>query len=285
MDISIIVPAYNEENGIRKVIEKIRKVADNYEGNCELIVVNDGSTDETGEVVKQNHVKLIEHPMNGGYGAALKTGIKKATHDIIVITDADGTYPNEEIPKLVKYMKNYDMVVGARTGQSVEVPLVRRPAKWAINKLANYLSETKIPDLNSGLRVIRKEVVERFLPLLPNGFSFTTTITLAMLTNGYSVKYIPIDYHKRTGKSKVRPIRDTLNFIQRIVRTVMYFNPLKVFLPVSLSFFATSVLMLLYRVFIHKAFGSVTIILFVTGVQILALGMVADLINKRMSVK
>lgn len=285
MNVSIIIPAYNEENSIGKVIEEIRKAVDNYEGNCELIVVNDGSTDGTSEAVKQSQAMLIEHPVNRGYGAALKTGIKKAMHDIIVMTDADGTYPNEEIPNLVKYIEDHDMVVGARTGENVKIPFIRKPAKWVISKLANYLGETEIPDLNSGLRVMRKEIIERFLPLLPNGFSFTTTITLAMLTNGYSVKYVPIDYHKRTGKSKMKSIRDTLNFIQLITRTVMYFNPLKVFLPVSLSFFAISALLLLYRAFIHRAFGSVTVILFVAGVQILALGMIADLINKRMSIK
>jgi len=283
MDISIIIPAYNEENSIRDVIDEIYRVTNNHNLNCELIVINDGSTDKTGEVVKQSKAKLIEHDENRGYGASLKTGIKKSAYDIVVITDADGTYPNEEIPNLVKYVKDYDMVVGARTGQNAKIPLIRKPAKWAINKLANYLSETKIPDLNSGLRIMRKEVIERFLPLLPNGFSFTTTITLAMLTNSYSVKYVPIDYHKRVGKSKIRPIRDTLNFIQLIIRTVMYFKPLKVFLPVSLSFFAISVLMLLYRIFIHRAFGSTTVILFVTGVQILALGLIADLINKRIT--
>ena len=283
MNVSIIIPAYNEENSIGDVIAEIYRVTNNHNLNCELIVVNDGSTDKTGEVVKQSKAKLIEHPVNRGYGATLKTGIKKAAYDIVVITDADGTYPNEEIPNLVKYVKDYDMVVGARIGQNAKIPLIRKPAKWAINKFANYLSGTKIPDLNSGLRVMRKEVIERFLPLLPNGFSFTTTITLAMLTNSYSVRYVPIAYHKRVGKSKIRPIRDTLNFIQLIVRTVMYFRPLKVFLPISLSFFATSFLMLLYRTFIHRAFGSTTVILFVTGVQILALGLIADLINKRIT--
>ena len=155
----------------------------------------------------------------------------------VVITDSDGTYPNDRIPELAAMMTDWDMVVGARTGDEVRVPLVRRPAKWALNMLANVLVETRIPDLNSGLRVFRREVVLRFLPILPNGFSFTTTITLAMLSEGYRVTFVPIDYYARQGRSKIRPVYDTLNFLQLIVRTVLYFNPLRVFLPLSLFFF------------------------------------------------
>ena len=282
MKVSIIIPAYNEEEGIGDVLKQIQELDLNEES--EIIVVNDGSTDATIEAIKEisNEVKIVSHETNLGYGAALKAGIRRANNDIVVITDADGTYPTEEIPRLVEIIKNYDMVVGARTGENVNIPIIRRPAKWVLNKLANYLTGRKIPDINSGLRVMRKEIVESFVPLLPDGFSFTMTITLAMLTNGARVKYVPINYNRRSGKSKIRPIQDTFNFFQLIVRTVLYFDPLKIFLPVGFFFIGVSFLLILYRFFIARAFGVTATVLFVCGIQVLAIGMIADLIDKRL---
>jgi len=283
--VSIVIPAYNEEKGVAGTLEEIKRMTKNLEMECEVIVVDDGSKDNTAEIATQSGVKVIQHPQNRGYGAALKTGIHHADYDTIVITDADGTYPNGDIPNLLAEMEQYDceMVVGARTGENVNIPLIRKPAKWAINKLANYLSRTKIPDLNSGLRVMKKNVVEKFLGVLPDGFSFTTTISLAMLTNGYLVRYIPIDYRKREGKSKIKPIKDTLNFIQLIVKTVLYFEPLRVFTPLSMVFILASLGVLLYSFFFSpKIMDITTLVLFVTGVQMLAIGMLADLVNKRL---
>jgi glycosyltransferase involved in cell wall biosynthesis len=216
-----------------------------------------------------------------GYGAALKTGIRHAKNEIIVITDADGSYPIDNIPLLLENMENADMVVGARIGKKVHIPIFRKPAKWFINKLANKLSGIKIPDLNSGLRAMRKDRVERFFSILPDSFSFTSTITLAFLTNGYSVKYIPIEYYKRKGKSKIHPIKDTLNFIQLVIRTIMYFDPLKVFLPLSFIFFGASGVVLIASWLSGRFMDVTTVILFVTGIQLLAIGMIADLIDKR----
>lgn len=284
MQISIIIPAYNEEKAIVSVLKEIEDVMNHSRLSYEIIAVNDGSTDKTMEVLKNSglNIKVFNHTVNRGYGASLKTGICNAQHEIVVIADADGTYPYERIPELVSYMKNYDMVVGARTGVSIKVPLVRKPAKWVINRLANYLTGVKIPDLNSGLRVMKKAIVNKFARLLPDQFSYTATITLAMLTNGYQVKYVSVDYHARIGRSKIRPIRDTLNFIQLIVRTVMYFNPLKVFIPLTLALFFMSGGVFLYSYFFTpKVMDITTVILFVSAVQVLAIGMVADLINKR----
>jgi len=284
--VSIVIPAYNEEKGIAGTLEEIKRMTKNLEMECEVIVVDDGSKDNTAEIASQSGgVKVIQHPQNRGYGASLKTGIHHAKYDTIVITDADGTYPNGDIPKLLAEMEQYDceMVVGARTGENVRIPIVRKPAKWFINKLANYLSKTKIPDLNSGLRVMKKSIVEKYLGILPNGFSFTATITLAMLVNAYLVRYIPIDYRKREGKSKIRPIRDTLNFIQLITKTVLYFEPLRVFTPFSMIFILASLGVLLYSLFFSPQIMDITtLVLFVTGVQMLAIGMLADLINKRL---
>ncbi|MBC8488088.1 MAG: glycosyltransferase family 2 protein [Bacteroidetes bacterium] len=285
--ISVIIPAYNEEESIIGVITKIRDNLKIIDGSCEIIVVNDGSTDNTGKVLETSkmNIKLLTHERNVGYGAALKTGIKNAEYENIVITDADGTYPNERILDLVHTLEEggFDMVVGARTGKNAKIPLVRRPAKWVITKLANYLSGTKIPDLNSGLRVMRKEVVNKFMNILPDGFSFTSTITLALLTNGYSVKYVPIDYFKRKGKSKIRPIYDTFNFIQLIIRTVLYFNPLKVFFPLSLFLVLIAFLILIVSLLLTVKGMDVTFgVILMTAVIVITIGMLADLIDKRM---
>lgn len=277
---TIIIPAYNEATSIINVIEEVNKLTGHYE----VIVVDDSSTDGTFELAKEAGVKVIRHTENSGYGASLKTGIKQSRYDTVVITDADCTYPNEKITEIVNAFKDgsHDMVVGSRTGKNVRIPLIRKPAKWILNKLANYLSGTKIPDLNSGFRVMKKEVVERFIKILPDGFSFTTTITLAMLTNGYSVKYMPIDYLKRKGKSKIKPIQDTLNFIQLIIRTVLYFNPLRVFIPLSISLivFAFMVLILSW-LFTGKVMDVSFGVILMTAVTVMTIGLLADLIDKR----
>lgn len=282
-EVSIVVPAYNEENGIGPVINQIHDVLKASGFTYEIIVVDDGSEDKTALIAsKVGDIKLIQHSQNKGYGEALKTGIKNARYDIITITDADGTYPNGDIPKLLNDIDKHDMVVGARTGDNVRIPLIRRPAKFFINRLANYLAEVKIPDLNSGLRAFKKDIALKFFRVLPSGFSFTTTITLAMLCNGFSVKYIPIDYYKRTGKSKINPFRDTLNFLQLIVRIVMYFNPLKVFIPISIFLLFSGLALLGHDLFVVQNIGDKTVLLLLSSIQVAIIGMLADLIDKRM---
>ena len=277
---TVIVPAYNEEKGITNVIEELKSLNNNFE----IIAVDDGSTDRTYEILKSLGIKVVQNNKNMGYGVSLKRGIKEAVGDIIVITDADGTYPNKRILELIKIFQegNFDMVVGARVGKNVKIAFIRRPAKWFITKLASYLTGTKIPDLNSGLRVMKKEVVEKYIKILPDGFSFTSTITLAMLTNGYSVKYAPIDYFQRKGKSKIKPIHDTLNFIQLIIRTVMYFNPLKIFVPLSLFLVLLAFLVLLGSWVLTDKVMDVTFgVILMTAVMVIVIGMLADLIDKR----
>jgi len=280
--LSVIIPAYNEEKAIKETISGLKKELKKLDLDYEIIVINDASTDKTKKILEKNkEIKLINHPHNRGYGASLKTGIKESKNEWILIIDADGTYPIESIPELIKYSLDYDMVVGARTKKSVKIPLVRKPAKWMLNKLANCLCSTKIPDLNSGLRIMRKGLVKKFISILPNGFSFTTTITLAALTNDYSVKYIPINYERRIGKSKIKPIKDTLNFFQLIIKTILYFNPLKVFVPLSLFLFLASMFVLVYSsLFTPRILDTTTAILFISSIQLLAIGMLAELIVK-----
>lgn len=289
--VSIIIPAYNEESGIADVLQELlhtmRTLASHLPQDLpwEVIIVDDASQDQTSAKLQPflgEQIQLFRHRTNRGYGAALKTGISHASYPWILITDADGTYPNRHIPELLEQCATHDMIVGARIGENTNIPLLRRPPKWVLRKLASYLSQTSIPDLNSGLRLMRKSIVEKFLHILPDGFSFTTTITLAMLSSGYSVLYVPIDYHKRKGHSKIRPIADTLNFLKLILRTSMYFDPLRIFLPMSGFFFLAS---------LGVGFGSwlwtgrvmdvTTVVLFVTGVQMLVLGMFADMLNLR----
>jgi glycosyltransferase involved in cell wall biosynthesis len=285
--ISVIVPAFNEQEGIGEVLHSLSRVLIRSGLTHEIIVVNDGSTDRTQEAIETLNLSLrcIRHPQNKGYGAALKSGIKKALYDWIVIIDADGTYPQEAIPLLVQtaWEKDWDMVVGSRDKKNAHIPWIRKPAKRFLGFLASYLSGTPIPDLNSGLRVINKKAVKSFFPLLPEGFSFTSTITLALLTNGYGVAYIPIDYYQRQGKSKIKPIRDPLNFLKLIIRMVLYFDPLKIFIPVTAILIVLAFAILIGSFLLTGKAMDVTFGVFLmSALEIFVIGMLADLIVKRL---
>ena len=285
--VTIVVPVYNEEASLEGVVDRLCGL--DLGVPTTVLVVDDGSTDGTADALERlrgRHSRLWvhTHPRNAGYGAALKTGFDRARTAIIVITDADGTYPEDRITDLLAHIDaGADMAIGARLGAEVNIPFVRRPAKAALRKLASFLAGTKIPDLNSGLRAIRRDFLLEYRPILPDGFSFTTTITLAALTNGHRVEYITIDYAHRAGTSKIRPIRDTLGFIALIVRTVLYFRPLKVFYPATLCLFALLLAFLYYDLFWLEEpnLGDKTVLVFVAMVQVLSVGLLADLIEKK----
>ncbi len=281
LSVSVLIPAYNEEGAIAETVEAIKQQAGHFK-ELEIVVINDGSTDRTSEIASKLPVTFIEHPANRGYGAALKTGMQRAKFDYILIADADGTYPLEDIPRLLAEAPNCDMVVGARTGAIVQVPLLRRPGKWIITRLAEYLSGQKIPDLNSGFRIFRKDVALRYLSLYPDGFSFTTTITLAMLTNHYRVKFLSINYLKRVGKSSIHPIRDFTNFTILIIRICAYFKPLHVFVPPALLFIVLGLVKGFVDYHGQGHLGLLAITVALTGVQMLFIGLLADLIDQRM---
>jgi glycosyltransferase involved in cell wall biosynthesis len=282
--VSVIIPCYNEVDSIAGTLEQVRAVLDTLGLPGEIIVVDDGSTDGTAAQVDLNRFRLVSNGVNLGYGAALMNGARAARYDCLVITDADGTYPIGEIPALVAQLEESDMVVGARTGPNVRIPWVRRPAKWLITRLANYVTGSRIPDLNSGLRAIRRGLWERFEGIFPKGFSLTSTITLAALTSGYRVIYHPIDYHARVGQSKIKPIRDTINFIMLILRTTLLFDPLRVFIPLSLLMILASVVIgggsLIMKMINpeHLFLDTTTTLLFISGIQLLAMGGIADVI-------
>jgi glycosyltransferase involved in cell wall biosynthesis len=283
-DFTIVVPCYNEEGAILDVIQKLRMQLKGK--NYEMIIVDDGSTDATAEKLREAMsadatLNVVKHDGNRGYGAALKTGCRRSKSELIVITDADGTYPNERIPELVEMAANADMVVGARTADDVIYPFLRKIPKLFLSRYVSWLAGQTVPDMNSGLRVIRGTSVERFMSILPNGFSFTTTITIAMLRNYDNVLFVPISYNARVGRSKIRPIRDTLNFIQLITRTGMYFAPLRLLAPVVVMLIIGAFTSLGYDIIVLGNITDKTIVLLTTGMNVAIFALLADMIDKR----
>lgn len=282
--VSIIIPCYNEEQGLLKTLKDIYKNLE-FIDHYEIIAINDGSTDGTRKILvnskaSYDSLEIIENEKNLGYGASLKKGIRKARGEIIVITDADATYPASDIKKLIKHLDNCDMAVGARLGNSVNIPWVRRPAKWILLKYAKWMSKADIKDLNSGLRAFRKEDSLRFFHLFPDGFSFTSTITLAMHINGFNVKYIPINYHKRLGNSSIRPIHDTLAFFSLVLRTTMYFRPFQVFGSLSCFFLFSAIATgVIGKLITNKVPDVATVSLISTSLIFFGLGLIGDLVN------
>jgi glycosyltransferase involved in cell wall biosynthesis len=230
--LTVVIPALNEEAAIAETVGRIRMALEKEAVVHEIIVVNDGSTDRTGPIARECGAEVIDHPAPGGYGLALKAGILVSKYDLIAITDADGTYPCERITELYRLVASdgFDMAVGARTGREYEGTFIKMPARRLFVWLSEYATGRKIDDINSGLRVFRKDIVLRYLATISDGFSFTTTITLATMLNGYFVKYVPISYYKRVGKSHVRYVRDSLRSLQIIIESILYYNPLKLFL-------------------------------------------------------
>lgn len=282
----MVVPAFNEEKAVGAEVTTLRSVLEKTGWPFEIIVVDDGSKDGTADAAESAGARVVRHRVNRGYGAALKTGIRVAKGNIIGITDADGTYPPEALPKLVSMLVEgqHDMVVGARVGPQAEIPLMRRPAKWVLGRLAELIAGEPIPDLNSGQRVFSRKSVLRFFSLLPDGFSFTTTITLAMLSNGHRVAYEPVGYAKRVGRSKIHPIRDTLGFTSLILRVALYFAPLKIFLPLSVLLLLIALAWGLVSKFVLGSLADVsTVLLVLAAVQVVVVGLVAELINRRVT--
>jgi len=280
LDVSVVLPVHNEAGHVEREIQRITSALEASPYRYELIVVDDGSTDGSDEILAGlEGIHLVRFGRNRGTGAARKAGTHLARGRVVVWTDVDMTYPNEDIPRLVKELEGFDQVVGARTSERGKMKALRVPAKWLIRKLASYLSDTKIPDLNSGLRAFRGDVARQFLHLLPAGFSCVSTMTLAFLTNGYSVKHIPIDYRPREGRSKFHWWTDTKRYIRQVIRMIMSFNPLRIFLPISLGLTALGTTKLVYD-WVTRDFhlATNTLLIFFAAFQMLAIGLLADLI-------
>ncbi len=284
---TIVLPCYNEQDHVIDEVERICKAMDASGHSYELLAVDDCSTDQTlarleAAAPRFPHMRVVPFHRNGGSGTVRRIGSQQARGDIVVWTDADMTYPNERIPELVDILDQdptVDQVVGARTSEEGTHKILRVPAKWFIRKVAERLAGQKIPDLNSGLRAFRKDVAEPYLKLLPPGFSCVTTITLAFLSNQHDIRYVPIDYYKRSGTSKFHFVHDAYRYILQVLRMVMYFNPLKVLMPPALWLLGLGVAKGVFDMIVHPLrFAINTVLIFMTGLIIASMALLADLI-------
>lgn len=276
--LSIIVPAFNEVGAIRSTVEGLEAAARAAGVDAEIVVVDDGSHDGTGDAARTTGARVISLDENRGYGFALKTGIAESDSAFVAIIDADGTYPPEKIPEMLAICEKADMVVGDRGAAMRNVPLVRRPAKFMLNSLAQMLAQRKIPDLNSGIRVFRRASLERFVQLLPDGFSFTTTITLSMMCSNLKVVYTPVSYAKRIGQSSMKPTA-FFTFILLVLRIIVFFQPLRVFMPLGAILFALGFLKLLYDITLMNLSES-AIFALLAALVVWSLGLIADMISR-----
>jgi glycosyltransferase involved in cell wall biosynthesis len=275
--ISVIIPAYNEAEGIKGLLEKI--IGAGYHKKYEIIIIDDGSSDNTGAVARTFPVKVIRHSINKGYGASLKTGIRKSSGDYVIMMDSDGQHDPKYIPEIARLLEEYDMVIGTRTAGSHKVR-TRQAGKRIIRWIGEYLVEQKLPDYNSGLRGFRKELIREMLHFMPNGFSFSTTSTLAFLKEGYSIATIPIEvYHRQGRASNVKFFRDGSKTIMLILRIIMLFNPLKIFFPASLIITAAGLLFGIYGYIVTERFSNSAIVLTILGMFLFFIGLIADQIS------
>lgn len=277
-ELAIVVPAYNEAKAIGQTVAALKSMLAAADIDGEIIIVDDGSSDGTGDAAEAAGVRVVRLEENSGYGYALKTGIANSESKFVAIIDADGTYPADKIPDMLKLCRNADMVVGDRGADMKNVQWIRRPPKWVLNTLANMLARRKIPDLNSGLRVFKRASLERFIQLLPDGFSFTTTITLSMICSNLRVIYTPIEYHKRVGQSSMRPTA-FFTFILLVLRIIVFFQPLRVFLPLGGALFLLGTAKAIYDVSKMNLSES-AIFGILAALVVWSLGLIADMISR-----
>lgn len=283
--ISVIVPVYNEEGVVAGVLKDLACALDGLAKEYEIIVVNDGSIDNSQEIVSKlglKNLKIIDHPENLGYGKSLFDGILESKYECIAIIDSDGSYSAGSLKDLYCYYPKYDMVVGARQGKEYARGFFKRPARMLFEYLARYATGRKIPDVNSGIRIFKKSMVMGFQDSLCTGFSFTTTLTLLFLLNHFYVKYVPIEYLKRSGKSKVKHFKDTLRAAQIIVQAILYYNPIKLFLLIAAlnSILAIMICIINYLFFKSFVLAWVSAICIASFVPLFCLGLISDQLKK-----
>lgn len=277
--ISIVIPVFNEEKVILKTLDEIHSLTKEVIF-YEIIVINDGSSDQTGKILsKYSDIILINREINRGYGYSIKEGIKIAKGNSILIIDADGSYPIDKIPTLInEYNLGQGMVIGERTGEKVSISIINKFAKLILKVIIYILTSKWIKDINSGLRIFDKKLVERYWGIIPDGFSLTTTLTVAAMIENVKVKYIPINYYKRVGKSKINPIKDFFGFIILIFRIISFFKPLRFYLPIALFFLLASILRAIRDIVFFNSIETAAVILFMISMQTFFFGLIADLI-------
>jgi len=274
---SVIIPAYNEAEGLRNLLQKL--VSEGYHNRFEIIIVDDGSTDGTGQMASGFPVRVIHHTGNKGYGAALKTGIRKATGDYVITMDSDGQHDPKYLPQIAKLLEENEMVIGTRSAASHQVKN-RQAGKRVIRWVGEYLVEQKLPDYNSGFRGFQRDLISGMLHIMPNGFSFSTTSTLAFLKEGFTIGTMPIDVAPRQGRSSnVKFLKDGSKTIMLIIRIIMLFNPLKIFLPASVIMFTGGVAFGIYGFIVTERFSNGAIVLTILGMFLFFIGLVADQIS------
>jgi len=276
IQLSIIIPAFNEERIIGQVIREISQVPELQPLNYEVLVIDDGSTDKTAQVATEAGATVIRHPYNKGNGAAIKTGIRQSKGEIVLMMDGDGQHKPEDIPRLLEQMQTFDMVVGARTKAS-RTDLHRDIANQVYNILASYVCSRRIEDLTSGFRAVKANIARGFVYLLPNTYSYPSTITLAIIRAGYSLEYVPIVTNRRIGHSKINLIRDGARFLMIILRISIFFAPLRVFVPASFFLFLLGLGWYVYAVFfVGRGFPPTSIIIMLTSVIIFFMGLISE---------
>jgi glycosyltransferase involved in cell wall biosynthesis len=274
--ISVIIPAKNEANSIGRLIEDIRKQCP----NVEILVVNDGSTDDTARIASESGANVIDHPQGLGNGAAVKTGARRAKGEVLVFLDADGQHDPTDIPRLLSRLDHgFDMAIGARATSKSHANIARLFANGAYNLVASLVTGQTIPDLTSGFRAVRADLFKKFLYLLPNGFSYPTTITMAFIRSGYPIDFVDIHASKRQGKSHIRPIQDGVRFVVIIFRIATLYAPMKLFLPASLTFFFLGLGYYLFTFTTMGRFTNMSLLLFSASVIIFLIGLISEQIT------
>jgi len=273
LSVSCVIPAFNEGAAVQPVVRYIREHFPDFE----VIVVDDGSQDDTGRFAEEAGAKVIRHTYNIGNGAAIKTGIRAATNDVVLMLDSDGQHPPEEIPNLLANMAAYDMVVGARTNES-NVSRFRSIGNWGLIRIAEFLTGHSIPDLTSGFRAVKRSILLEFIHLFPNQYSYPTTITMAMLKSGYFVKFVPLATIKRreTGKSGIRPFKDGFRFINIMIRIIMLFDPQKIFVPIGLTLLILGAGIAIFQIIDKNTVTGSALLMFLSGLFVLLFALIAD---------